>query len=635
MASSYDAQTIRAALDHAEIPALLPALAYLTGDLRLLPDELRPDPSQFMDPNGGISGDKLETARQLAFDALQRFLASGSQKASPPDPASLQKMLEFLVGGEAMEEYLPLFMEELAVDEEDMRAPGWKIEEYPSYQNFRVGIIGAGMSGLAAAHRLDQAGIDYLIFDKNPEVGGTWLENAYPGCRVDVPNFLYSYSFAQRDDWPEFYSTQPVLLEYFQSCARALGLAGRLRLGTEVLSASYEEDSARWCLDIRSSDGAEERIYVNAIISAVGQLNRPKYPDIAGIETFAGPSFHSARWDKGVDLMGKRVGVIGTGASAIQIVSSIADHVGELAVFQRTPTWLAPTPEYHQRVPEEVRWLFRNIPTYAHWHRFWLFWKNAEALLPLVSVDPSWDGKGRSVSAMNELLRELLEAYLDMQFSSAPELFSKVVPVYPPAAKRIVRDDGSWAQALMRENVTLVTEPISEVTEKGVRMADGTERILDVLIYATGFQASEFLTPMRITGVGGVELHDKWGGDARAYLGITVPGFPNLFCIYGPNTNIVINGSIIYFSECAVGYVLGCLRMIFERKGRALDCKVEVHDQYNVLVDKANELMAWGASSVNSWYKNRKGRVSQNWPYSLLEYWKQTKAPSQHDYELL
>ncbi|MCL4421555.1 MAG: NAD(P)-binding protein, partial [Actinobacteria bacterium] len=191
MASSYDAQTIRAALDHAEIPALLPALAYLTGDLRLLPDELRPDPSQFMDPNGGISGDKLETARQLAFDALQRFLASGSQKASPPDPASLQKMLEFLVGGEAMEEYLPLFMEELAVDEEDMRAPGWKIEEYPSYQNFRVGIIGAGMSGLAAAHRLDQAGIDYLIFDKNPEVGGTWLENAYPGCRVDVPNFLY------------------------------------------------------------------------------------------------------------------------------------------------------------------------------------------------------------------------------------------------------------------------------------------------------------------------------------------------------------------------------------------------------------------------------------------------------------
>jgi 4-hydroxyacetophenone monooxygenase len=273
----------------------------------------------------------------------------------------------------------------------------------------------------------------------------------------------------------------------------------------------------------------------------------------------------------------------------------------------------------------------------------WLFWRTHEGLLEGAKVDPEWTGDPeRSISAMNDMVREFLTMYLRVEFPE-DDLFEKVVPDYPPIAKRILRDNGIWARTLRRDNVQLVTDKIGEVTKSGVRMAatpersggaDGTEHEFDVLIYGTGFQASRFLMPMQVTGRDGVDLHDWWDGDARAYLGVTVPQFPNLFMLYGPNTNIVINGSIIYFTECEVHYMVECLRMVLSSAKSSLEVRDDVFDDYNVMIDAANRSMAWGSSGVNAWYKNAKGRVTQNWPFTLHEYWQRTREPNPDDYVL-
>jgi 4-hydroxyacetophenone monooxygenase len=626
-------EEIRRALEEAEVPPLLPALAYLTGDLTLLREDLRPDPLLLALPQGGMSPEQQAAARALALDALIRYRDGGSRPAAPPSPRDLVRIMEFAVGGSEMDEYVPLLEEELALRGDDRRGPQWTKSQVAPDTDFSVAVIGAGMSGLLVAHRLAQAEVPFVVFEKNRDVGGTWFENSYPGCRVDNPNHNYSYSFAQRHDWPFHFSSQDVLLDYFQHCAEAFGLRERIRFATEVLSATWSEDDARWTLVVRLPDGSEERVVAHAVVSAVGQLNRPNLPDIAGRDTFAGPSFHSARWDHDVGLRGKRVAVIGTGASAVQFVPEVAGYAEHLVVFQRTPPWLAPTPEYHDGVPHGLRWLYAHVPSYSEWNRFWIFWKMGDASLPNVRVDPQWSQVG-SVSAANDFMRAMLTAYLEAEFADRPDLVPKVVPTYPVGAKRILRDNGVWARALKRDNVELVGEPIREITRDGIVTRDGHEFAVDVIVYGTGFEASKFLMPMTVTGRGGVDLHEQWGGDARAYLGITIPGFPNLFCLYGPNTNIVINGSIVYFSECEVRYVLGCIELLLRERHRALDVRKDVHDAYNERVDAENSRMAWGASDVNSWYKNEHGHVAQNWPFSLLEFWQRTLRPDPEDFEL-
>jgi 4-hydroxyacetophenone monooxygenase len=279
--------------------------------------------------------------------------------------------------------------------------------------------------------------------------------------------------------------------------------------------------------------------------------------------------------------------------------------------------------------------LLSNIPAYRQWYRFWLFWRSAETLRPMAEVDPEWPDQERSVSALNHALRTLLVEAMAPQYADRPDLWEKVQPPYPPAAKRIIVDNGAWAGALHRHNVQLTTDEIERITPDGVVTAGDELHRFDVLVYATGFQPSRFLMPMKVVGRGGVDIHDQWDGDARAYLGITVPGFPNFFVLYGPNTNIVVNGSIIWFSECEVRYVMDCLRTLLAGGHRALDCRPDVHDRYNAEIDAENLRMAWGVSKVNSWYKNAKGRVAQNWPFPLLEYWHRTRRVDPSDYELL
>lgn len=625
---------IRAALAEAELPPLLPALAYLTGDLSLLRPHLRPDPLLLGMPQGGLDDEQQSEIRSLALAALSRYRDGGCHPAPSPSDADLQTILEFTVGGSAMGEYLPLLEEELAYRGEDRRAPNWRLADVAPGRAFHVVIIGAGMSGVLAAHRLGQAGVSYTVLDKNPDVGGTWFESQYPGCRVDNPNHNYSYSFAQRHDWPYHYSPQPVLHDYFRQCAEQFGVRPHIRFEANVVSARWSDTDRSWTVEY--SQGAETHtVTADAVISAVGQLNRPLWPSIDGISDFGGIWFHSAEWRHDADLSGKKVVVIGTGASALQFIPEVARVAEHVTVLQRTPPWIAPTPDYHDPVAPGLRWLFGHVPTYSELMRFAIFWRMGDGALESVRVDPNWKSDGSSVNQISEMGRQLLVEYYREQFGDRPDLLDKVVPHYPVGAKRAVRDNGIWATTLKRSNVELVTTSIERIESTGVALSDGTHLDADVIIYGTGYQASKFLTPIEVTGRGGADLHEQWAGDARAYLGVSIPDFPNLWCLYGPNTNIVINGSIVYFSECGVRFILGLIREVVSSGAKAIAVTREAHDRFNDDVDAENRRMAWGWSSVNSWYKNDHGRVAQNWPFTLLEYWRRTLAPDLTEFELI
>ncbi len=629
---TQDDEAIRAALEEAHVPSLMVALVHLTGEVSHIRGDIKPETTFLGDPQGGITPEQQAQVRKLALEAIRAYRDGGEQLPPPPSAETVREMLNFIVGQEVSESYVEFLMVELALQGQDPYAQP-SILEVPEEvrAGFRVLVIGAGMSGLLAGVRLKEARIPFVIVEKNDEVGGTWYENTYPGCRVDSPNHVYSYSF-RAQDWPQHFSGQKVLQEYFSACATDYGLREHIRFNTEVQSARFDEQTGRWRIELALASGETDTVETNAIISAVGQLNRPKFPDFPGREAFRGPSFHSARWEHEHDLSGKRVGVIGTGASAFQLVPVVSREAAEVTVFQRTAPWVVPNPEYSQFVPTGKHWLLNHVPFYAKWFRFSTFWRTAEGLLAAVRGDPEWNQPERSVSAENDTLRGLLTANLEAMVGDDPELLARCVPDYPPGAKRALIDDGAWLSSLKRENVHLLTDPIREITPKGVLTENGVEHEFDVLVYATGFYASRFLHPVKIFGVGGRELHDLWDGEPRAYKGVNIPGFPNLFCCYGPNTNIVVNGSIIFFSECEVRYMLGCLALLMKAGHTAMDVRRDVHDTYNERIDAGNRAMAWGQSSVNTWYKNYSGRITQNWPFSLLEFWQQTREPDPNDY---
>ena len=629
-----DAQ-IRAAIDEAHLPSLIAAMVHVTGDSSLVTGEIKPVYDFFGDGQGGLTPEQIAATKARALEALKSYRDGGSKLPPQPSIDTVHTMMNFVAGAQIPERYVPFLEEELALDGVDPKAVHG-LDEIPQSQkkDFRVLVIGAGMSGILAAIRLKQAGIAFTVVDKNDDVGGTWLVNSYPGCRVDNPNHLYSYSFEPNHDWPYHFSTQPLLWNYFRNVTDKYGLRQYMRFRTEVIDSVYDEVHALWKTRVRGSDGKEETLVSNAVITAVGQLSRPRLPDIKGIETFKGQSFHSATWDHSIDLKGKRIAAIGTGASAFQFVPEIAPDAKQLYVFQRTAPWLGPTPNYHDSVGEGKKWLLKRVPFYAKWYRFWLFWMLTDGIYEFVKADPNWSKRKDSVGEQNDMLRQLLTDYTRGQLEGRPDLQQVAVPDYPPGGKRSVRDNGVWLGALKRENVETVTDPIVEITPTGLKTKNGRQIDVDVIVYGTGFTASEFLEPMRFKGKGGIDLHQQWNGDARAYLGVTVPNFPNLFIMYGPNTNIVVNGSIIFFSECEVRYIQGLLELLLKSGGGSIEVKKSVHDAFNEKVDASNARMAWGVPQVTSWYKNKKGRVSQNWPWPLVDYWSATRAPNPADFEV-
>jgi 4-hydroxyacetophenone monooxygenase len=631
IAMTQHGSLIDSALAEAHLPSLLMAVVHLTGDVGLLTPEWQARYSRSDESRearaGGYTQAMQDALRARARAAIEAHLAGAPLPPQPPSDI-IARMMNFVAGADIPAHYMSFLMAQLGLTGSDAVAPP---ASKAASAGIRVVIVGAGMSGLLAAIRLKQAGIEFTVIEKNLDVGGTWLENIYPGCRVDVPSQLYTYSFELKTDFPQYYSTQPVLLDYFRQMAAKYDLRPHIQFNTIVEEAVFDEAASRWRLQLNHPDG-RKTLEADTMITAVGQLNRPHIPDIKGRDDFAGTSFHSACWRRDIDLAGKRVAVIGTGASAYQFVPEIAPQVAHLTIFQRTPPWALPKPHYHFEVPPGKMWLLENVPFYGKWYRFYLFWTLTDGAIAALTSDPDWTGPADAIGAANQHFRTLLADAMRVQVSDRPDLLAKIMPDYPAGGKRLLVDNGLWLSTMKRDNVDLVTGSIAEITPQGVVTSDGELHEADVIIYGTGFQASRFIWPMRIAGRNGLEIQDVWQGDARAYLGITVPGFPNMFMIYGPNTNLVVNGSIILFSECAVRYIVGCIELMAENAAGTLEVRRDVHDAFNARVDAANAKMAWGVPQVSSWYKNATGRVSQNWPFPLVDYWNVTMRPDPNDF---
>jgi 4-hydroxyacetophenone monooxygenase len=633
-----DDAAIAAALRDVSIPTLLVSLVHLTGDAGILRGDLRPVGNYLNEVQGFMTPEDQEAVRALALEAIIAFRDGGSVLPPAPDRETVHEMMSFLVAEPVPAEHVPMMLEELELDGRDARDVDWGPALDPATrQAAHVVVIGAGMSGLLAAIRLQEAGIAYTVIEKNAGVGGTWFENRYPGCRVDVGNHFYCYSFAPSNDWTQFFAPSAELQGYFDRCAHQFDVIDHIRFETEVVGARWDDDAHQWVVRTRpaGSDGPTEDLVATAVISAVGQLNRPKLPDIAGIDTFTGPSMHSAQWDPAVDVAGRRVAVIGTGASAFQIVPTIAPEAEHVTVFQRSAQWMFPNPHYHDEVAPGVRWAIDHLPYYGRWYRFLLFWPACDGGLIAMKVDPEWPHPDRAVSAVNDAAREVFTQYICDQVGDDEELRAKVVPDYVCLGKRTLQDNGSWLGALTRDDVDLVTEAIVEIVPEGVRTADGAVHEVDLIVFATGFHANRYLWPMDIVGRDGVHLGEQWGDAPQAYLGITVPNFPNLFCVYGPGTNLAHGGSLVFHSECQVRYIMGCLATVIGGGHAAMECRQDVHDDYNVRLQAELDTMVWSHPSIaHSWYRGPDGRIYILSPWRLVDYWRWTRQPDLADFVL-
>lgn len=617
--AAADPSVLREAVAGAHIVPLLMSYVHLTGDKSYL-DKVRPYIKGGWDYQQEIPGTIQQAIRSDLVDAIERLASSGSASHHDPSRAELKEMIDVACGAEVPDMYLPIFYEETCFGGKDYRKITWhqKVAD-ERLAKFKVVIAGAGFSGIVMGVRLKQAGIPFVIVEKNAEVGGTWYENTYPGIGVDTPCHFYSFSLLPNTDWPDFFSKGAEIQAYLERIVEEFGIREHIRFNEEICSAEYDEDGCRWVIHTKNEDGAESTLQANAFISAVGILNRPSIPNIPGLDDFKGKKFHTACWDHSVDLEGKSVAMIGTGATGIQVGPAIAGKVGKLNIFQRSKHWIIKHPMYHEGVPEEVKWASKHIPYYLDWFRFGLFWAASDGFHHTLKVDPDWRDPDHSLNAENAQMREELIAYAKSQVGDRTDLLEKTIPDYPPFGKRMLRDN-DWYKMLCRPNVDLFAGDIDHVEADGI-VAGGKKYPVDVIVLATGFEAHRLLGPMDIRGRGGVSVRERWGEDnPRAHLGITVPEFPNFFILYGPNTNLAHGGSAFFHSECQVRYICDALRQMIENDWDELEVRKEPFEDYNARVDAEHRNMVWSHPGVTSWYKNKQGRVVMNSPWRLAVY---------------
>jgi 4-hydroxyacetophenone monooxygenase len=629
-----DDATIAAALEDVSVPALLCSLVHMTGDPAWIREQALPQVGSSTDFQCGLGHDELAELRRWALPAIAAYRDGGCE----PHPLSrdlLLEMMSFLACRPLAGRIVPMLFEDMQFDGADSRAVTWG-DEIPDEAKAAspVVVIGCGESGILAGIRLSQAGLPFTIVDKNDGPGGTWWENHYPGARVDVGSHQYCYSFEPADHWSEYYCQQPELREYFTRVVDTYGLGPACRFGTSVTALNWDEASARWHVHVTAADGTEEVLEARFVISAVGSLNLPKLPDLEGMDSFEGPSFHSARWPDDLDIGGTRFALIGAGASGFQIAPSIADDVAQLTIYQRTAQWMFPNPVYRTTVPPGERWALRHLPFYARWFRFLMGYAGIASGTAPYRIDPDYpNADGGAVNEGNAARREQLEAWIRSQLDGRPDLVTKSIPDYPAMGKRILQDDGFWLRALRKPNVELVRTAIDRIVPDGVVTADGTHRPADVICYATGFRHNDFLASMQVTGRGGVSLREQWGDEPTAYLGITVPNFPNLFCVYGPGTNLAHSASLFFHSEYQTSHAMDAIRAVLVSGSQAIEVRPEAHDRYAERHQAEISQLVWAHPSItHSHYKNPAGKVYTLSPWSIDEYWELTRVLDADDY---
>ncbi|MGW4644135.1 flavin-containing monooxygenase [Sphaerisporangium sp. NPDC004334] len=479
-----------------------------------------------------------------------------------------------------------------------------------------ITIIGAGFAGLCMAIKLKQAGYhDFVVLEKDSELGGTWRDNTYPGCSCDVPSPMYSFSFDLNPEWTRLFAPQGEIWDYLRACAEKYGLAPHLRLGTKVAALEYQDRERRWL--VSTEDGGT--FTTNAVVAGMGGLHVPSVPEIPGRASFAGPAFHSARWDHSVDLTGKRVAVVGTGASSVQFIPQIAPVVENLSVFQRTAPWIQPKPDIP--LTERTRRTLRRFPPADRALRDGIYWLLETRALGF-AVDP------RLMKVHEAVARRHLASQV-----ADPELRARLTPGYTIGCKRILLAS-DYYPALCRDNVELVTDRITEIRDHSVVDATGREHPVDVIIYGTGFKVAESLAQQPIIGRDGLKLQDAWRDGIRAYLGTLTAGFPNLFMLLGPNTGLG-HTSVVFMIEAQVRLVMSCLRLLSATRARALDVRPSAERAYNERLQRRLRRLVWSEGGCTSWYLDGKGTNRAIWPGFTFEFWARTRAVKPGDFELI
>lgn len=627
-AAGLSAEALRAILAEADPNVLRLAIYQATRD-----PELAAMRVESMAVRGGAYRAPVlakEHREEVIAKALAFLQAGGAGRQSAPDETELRGMMALFAGHQVSTIAYELGKVDLVEDPLPIRAVWTREPPAEVKQRYHVAIVGAGFGGMATAIQLQRLGIPFTIIERDPEVGGTWWRTRYPEARVDISSYHYQFSFMRHYPWKNWFATASELLDYARAVADEYDLRPHIRFETELTDAVWDEANARWQLTLRKADGTTEQSTATMLVSAAGLFNEARMPDIPGIETFAGDMLHSADWDHSVALAGKRIAQIGVGSSGAQMMPHLAREAAELTVFQRSPQWVMPVDRYRDPIGDKAQWLIANFPNYWQWLSFAAFYGNLGAdPWGLHDYDREWQEAGGLVSERNDALRAFCKDYIASKLGDNPELVKKVTPDFPPYGKRPVIDNG-WFDALNRPNVHLVTDPIERITEHAVVTAGGVEHPADVLVLCAGFNVQRYLWPTRYVGRGGKTLEQAWAKDgARAYLGVTVPDFPNLFILYGPNAQLRLGG-LIKWLEVWARYSVSLIAQVIERGACAVAVKQEVCDRYNAELDAATVGLVWGETP--SYFHNDQGRQGVNAPWAPDAYWTMIREANPADF---
>ena len=606
--------------------------------LRGLLYQLTGDESGFAMPPGPSA--KFGVGREMANEAdaevlrakgaafLKNYRDSGAGPLDFGPQKRMRQSLSLTAGHDIPQDELHIWQEEAALDRW-ARGVHWTDGSPPkAAENFKVAVIGTGISGLNVAVQLKKAGIPFVVFEKNPEVGGSWFENRYPGARVDTSSRGYTHLFCYDYPYEYSYSPRDHNLRYFKWVADTFKIRGDIKFNTEVTAMRWDEASAKWTLMADGTAGPETYEF-NAVITCVGFLSRPQMPTIEGMDSFAGDAFHMAAWPDGVDVKDKRVAVVGSGASGYQTTPVIAETAAHTYLFQRQPNWCLEDEIYLKKLPPQALWLDRNFPYYSNYVRFRIGALMSPEVAKLgVSIDPDFvDPHARSL--VNKYTRDMCVDFATRKLGSRPDLLEKMIPKFPPMASRPIRVDSDYSvyDALMRDNVSLMTDGIDRIMPKGI-VTGGVEYELDIIAFATGFKANDYLWPMEVRGRGGVRIEDVWAKDGpRAYLGAMVTGFPNLFMCYGPNSNNFGGFTVVDLLELVAQFSLRCIQGLIEIGKSSVGVSEDGYWRFAAILDEAEATMIYMDPRAHNYYQNH-GRSAVNGPIDMRRMWRWLNNPA-------
>ena len=612
---------------NANIPALLMVLYQMTGEATWLQEPFAPGRSPGLDDNdSGQLPDEVQTQiRTAAEEAIEAWLAGKPLAIERPSNLRLAEMLSVAMTEHVPEEYGDIVAAGMGYDLEPTAGTAIAADKTAI-------VIGGGVSGICAGIELGKLGIDYTLFEKNEDFGGTWFENRYPGCGVDTPSLTYTFS-CRPNDWSMYFPLRDEIEGYLLDTAREFGLYDKARFRTHVEEARWNTATDQWDVTITTPDGKRETHSADYLFSAVGILNIPKYPQIDGLDEFAGEVYHTSRWPAEADLSGKRVAVIGNGASGMQVAPAIADEVSRMTIFARSKQWAAPFPQFRKKVPEGVRYLMQVVPLYRAWLEQRLSWTFNDRVHGTLFRDPEWEHPERAVNEINDAHRRVFTRYVEEQLQDRPELIERVLPEYPPFAKRMLLDNG-WFRTIKKPYVDLIPEHLAKVEGNTLSTSSGETVEADVIILATGFQTTNVLGSYDIVGREGQLLRDHWGEDnASAYLGTLVPGFPNFFILLGPNVGSGHGGSMIRNIENQMHFAGQVVQCAEAQEASTVEVKETAYTDYSRRIDDAHDRLVWTHPGTENWYRNSQGRVVAITPWRNDAFWRMTRSPDEADLE--